>query len=380
MNKIFQNIFRAVITHSYVEQNEIDLMDTTPDEADDSKKKKKRKVTLQFLEQYSKERWESVLMYMVGTSTVEEKPKFLDSIEKLLNWSQLVQVDEHTSRAHVTAEGFQFLLQETRTQVWKLLKQYLDSSESRKQIQTEILQFLFALSFMRVGHGYLNSNLTPSQTVMLLDLSELGIVYLKHPKFYPTPMVMGITQGTSDSGGRVSMLDDLMGNGPGLSVDDSHSGHIVVETNYRIYAYTRSSLQIALLSLFTFLEYRLPNMVVGMITRESVREAFKNGITADQILGYLYLHAHPQMRKRRPVIPETVADQIRLWEAERNRVHHDEGVLYDKFPNREKFDLVVAYSRQASAHLWSGSGDEKLMLVVKRESHDVMKNFIKQNV
>lgn len=57
-------------------------------------------------------------------------------------------------------------------------------------------------------------------------------------------------------------------------------------------------MQIAVLNLFIQLKSRFPNMVSGVITRESVRNAFVNGISADQIISYLQTHAHPQMRKR----------------------------------------------------------------------------------
>ena len=63
----------------------------------------------------------------------------------------------------------------------------------------------------------------------------------------------------------------------------SNIGYIIVETNYKVYAYTSSELQIALLSLFVHLQYRLPNLAVGLVTRESVRSALINGITAEQV-------------------------------------------------------------------------------------------------
>lgn len=47
--------------------------------------------------------------------------------------------------------------------------------------------------------------------------------------------------------------------------------------------YLESPLQIAVLNLFIQLKSRFPNMVSGVITRESVRNAFLNGITADQV-------------------------------------------------------------------------------------------------
>ena len=79
-----------------------------------------------------------------------------------------------------------------------------------------------------------------------------------------------------------------------------HEGFIILETNYRVYAYTGipicvmsskifsyphldNPLQIAVLGLFVSLKYRFPNLVVGSITRESVKEALASGISADQV-------------------------------------------------------------------------------------------------
>jgi hypothetical protein len=59
---------------------------------------------------------------------------------------------------------------------------------------------------------------------------------------------------------------------------------IVLEPNYRIYAYTNSNLRISILSLFAKFNYRLPNLVAGVITRESFRIALSKGITAEQVV------------------------------------------------------------------------------------------------
>jgi hypothetical protein len=84
-----------------------------------------------------------------------------------------------------------------------------------------------------------------------------------------------------------------------------------VETNYRVYAYTSSPLRIGLLGLFVHMLYRMANLAVGVITRESVRkvldviscsrttvilflwcliskQALLNGVTAEQVLS-IYL-------------------------------------------------------------------------------------------
>ena len=50
-----------------------------------------------------------------------------------------------------------------------------------------------------------------------------------------------------------------------------------METNYRVYAYTTSAVEMEILRLFTRPDYRLPNLYVGMLTRESVHQALGSG-------------------------------------------------------------------------------------------------------
>jgi hypothetical protein len=57
---------------------------------------------------------------------------------------------------------------------------------------------------------------------------------------------------------------------PPANPDD---GWIIVENNFRVYAYTSRVSAMRILSIFVRLEYRLPNLVVGTITRQSARRA-----------------------------------------------------------------------------------------------------------
>ena len=45
---------------------------------------------------------------------------------------------------------------------------------------------------------------------------------------------------------------------------------IIVETNFKLYAYTSSKLYQALLKLFVRVEYAFPNLIVGSLTRRSL--------------------------------------------------------------------------------------------------------------
>lgn len=129
----------------------------------------------------------------------------------------------------------------------------------------------------------------------------------KAGRFYPTRLALNITQKRAT----VAITDSEEEN-------QQDKCNIIVETNYRVrktaiyqkipvltkscsifrqvYAYTDSSLQVALLGLFTEMLYRFPNLVVGVMTRDSVRQAFRGGITAEQIISYLEQHAHPNVR------------------------------------------------------------------------------------
>lgn len=96
------------------------------------------------------------------------------------------------------------------------------------------------------------------------------------------------------------------------------------------------------------MQYRLPNLCLGVLTRDSVRQALKSGITAEQIINFLKSNAHPQMA----TIPSTIAVQIRLWEIERDRFLFKEGVLYSQFLSQSDFQLLRTYAN-VSINRWS---------------------------
>jgi transcription initiation factor TFIIH subunit 4 len=82
------------------------------------------------------------------------------------------------------------------------------------------------------------------------------------------------------------------------------------------------------------------------------------------------------MAKNFPVIPETVADQIRLWEAERNRVVYDRGVLYDGFPTEESYNVTVKYAKDSGVYIWHLPS--KKMLMVTEPGHDLIRSYMKK--
>ncbi|EFA07302.1 general transcription factor IIH subunit 4 [Tribolium castaneum] len=317
-----------------------------------------------FLDAYSLERWECVLHYMVGSQ--QQEGISADAVRILLH-AGLMKRDEEDGSPVITRQGFQFLLLDRQAQVWHFLLQYLDTVEQRGLSLVECLTFLFQLSFSTLGKDYSTEGMSPGLLIFLQHLREFGLVYQRKRKagrFYPTRLALNIT---CSQGPETRILEE-----------DTPKGYIIVETNYRVYAYTDSNLQVALIGLFTELMYRFPNLVVGVITRDSIRQALKGGITADQIIGYLKQHAHPQMLEgeAKHPLPPTVVDQIKLWEIERNRLTYSEGVLYSQFLSQADFNILKEYAQSNGHLIWCNK--EKRTLIINKSAHDDVKKFWKR--
>lgn len=317
-----------------------------------------------YLDQYAQERWDTVLHYMVGSS--QQSGVSVDAVKILLH-SGLMVADPSDGSHSITKSGFQFLLMETSSQVWYFMLQYLDTVGIRSMKLVECLNFLFQLSFATLGQDYSTSGLNSNMLTFLQHLREFGLVYQRKRtsgRFYPTRLALHIASGEKK----------------GL-MEDHREGYLVVETNYRIYAYTNSDLQVSLIGLFAEPVYRFPNLAVSVITRDSCRQAFKGGITAKQIIRFLKMHAHPQQvqekqRHKHPIIPPTVVDQIMLWEAERNRFTFTDGVLYNQFLSHADYETVRSYADQIGVLVWTNAKNRTV--IVTKEGHDPVKKFWKQ--
>lgn len=385
--------------------------------------------SLEALDAFAKGRWEALLLTLTGASDAFEidlvgaKPNAkkgkgaksktagaarppLD-VAALFRAANLVGDPSKGEREGVTEAGFRFLLDTAREQIWMVLTQYVsryvaaaaaaapmeidlrdgDGDEDEDipgdgdipgdedvpgDLAPAVIAFLLKLTFQRPGRPYPTDGLPEAQRAVVRDLAHLGLLYpLAAPDgkgyYVPTYLTAGLSSG--DAGG---------GDGAGTSGDvpateRGHEGHVIVETNYRVYAYTSSAVEVEILRLFTRPDYRLPNLYVGMLTREAVLEALASGISAEQIVKYLRAHAHPQTRKTPgPPVPTTVCDQIRLWARERTRVREAPAVLYCDFPTGTgMFDTVASAASERGVLLWEDR--EGLRLAVASDGHEDMK-------
>ncbi|KAI4255396.1 MAG: hypothetical protein LQ352_002598 [Teloschistes flavicans] len=325
------------------------------------------------LDEFARGQWEGILGYMVGSTAVglgNQGARLSPSVKHLLQYGGLVEAKGVS--VGITQDGFAFALQEVNSQVWTVLILYLENAEQLGMESVDVLSFLFMLGSLELGQSYSKVNLTATQLQMLLDLRDLGIIYQDTPDsdhYYPTRLATTLT---SDAGALRSASAGFDGALRSSSSDDR--GFVVIETNYRLYAYTSSPLQIAILSLFARLITRYPNMVSGKMTRESVRRAIDMGITGDQIIDFLYTHAHPQMRKNSTtILPPTVVDQIRLWQIEGERMKTTVGFLFKDFASEKEYLDPCEYARDIGVLVWRN--DKSRMFFVTR--HEQIAAYLK---
>ncbi|XP_076912850.1 general transcription and DNA repair factor IIH subunit TFB2-like [Bidens hawaiensis] len=221
----------------------------------------------------------------------------------------------------------------------------------------DLISFLLTLSFHVTGEAYNVNTLDDIQRTTVKDLADLGLIKLQQVGvwFISTKLATNLSISLSDASSR-------------------KQGYVVVETNFRLYAYSTSKLHCEILRLFARVEYQLPNLIVGSIRKENLHKAFQNGITADQIVSFLQQNARPRVAEKVPSVPENVTDQIRLWESDLNRVEMTPAHFFDDFPSRDVFEAACDFAREFSSLLWEDS--KKMRLVVKTEIYGHMKDFL----
>lgn len=414
LNPTFRNSFRNALTGGEV-SNSFGVV------VEDDEDTKQGIIDMQLLDEYSANKWETILHFMVGTP-MSEIPS--NNVLNLLKHSGLMEEVEETGEFKITNEGFQFLLQEISSQIWTLLLQYLKLSETLQMDTVEVLNFIFMLGALEVGKAYSTESLTATQKIMLKDMRDYGIVFQKNSEsnvFYPTSLAIMLTSDSRNvirtaSGAMDSVLrqnkDDINAkkndgissistNGKdqeqvGMDSQEIQDGALIIETNFKLYSYSNSPLQIAILSLFVHLKTRFINMVTGQLTRESVRRALMNGITADQIIAYLETHAHPQMRRLAEakllkkkeldpnskdtiqILPPTVVDQIKLWQLELDRVITYEGSLYSDFESSAEYNMLCRYAQDIGVLLWKD--DKKRKFFVSKEGNSQVLDYAKRKL
>lgn len=369
--------------------------------------------SIEELDEFARLQWEGILGYMVGSSNLaelqepgEELLPPSEMVISLLKRGDLINTTGTQSRGYtpmITKDGFAFVLRDVNTQVWALLFLYVDIAPQLDMDKIEVLSFIFFIASLELGLAYSTAALTSSQLTILDTLHALGLIFRQDedtPFFYPTRLAATLTSSSAALASTSQALGSSLQAGSASAHAASTSPHttpgsgfIIMETNYRLYAYTSSPLQIALISLFIALRSRHSNMVTGKMTKQSVQRAIQVGITAEQMISYMTTHAHPQMRRsaaqelnskqsryfakaasgisaadaealKLEVIPRTITDQISLWQMERDRISSTVGYLIHKFESHAEFNEQARHCDETGVLVWKD--EKKKMFFVSR--------------
>uniref|UniRef100_A0A671R6N3 General transcription factor IIH subunit 4 n=1 Tax=Sinocyclocheilus anshuiensis TaxID=1608454 RepID=A0A671R6N3_9TELE len=291
------------------------------------------------LDRYAMERWEVILHFMVGSPSAAVS----QDLAQLLIQAGLMK-SEAGEAPCITSAGFQFLLLDTASQLWYFTLQYITTAQSRGMYLVEILSFLFQLSFSTLGRDYSVEGMSESLLTFLQHLREFGLVFQRKRKsrrYYPTRLAITLAAGVTVNPASGS---SALGATPGTG----DAGFIVVEINYRVYAYTSMS----------YTSYTLTCLKCNTL--------YKINCTS----------THPVMLKQTPVLPPTITDQIRLWELEKDRLQFTEGMLYNQFLSQADFEVLRDRAQDLGVLVWQNPAHR--VIVVTPHGHSEVKRFWKR--
>ncbi|KAI0483760.1 transcription factor Tfb2 [Xylaria cf. heliscus] len=363
-------------------------------------------IDLNFLDRYAQKKWDDILHFVVNSVGFSSGPGDRgsngpkQSVKDLMIRGHLVE-RRGGNGINITQAGFTFLLQEANAQVWTLLLLWLESADAVASAKgtdealrdgldsVDMLCFFFLLASLELGRAYDTDALTEARRNMLPNLVDFGLVYVPPSnarQFFPTRLATTLTSSDltirsvsaafAAAGNPNSAAEGAGGTGAGDSGQEKSA--IILETNFRMYAYVNSPLQIAVLALFADLKFRFRGLVSGVLTRNSIRRAVDMGITSDQIVSYLATHAHEQMHRvaaaaHKPVLPPVVVDQIRLWQLDTERMLATSGFLFRDFDDYKEYNEICNFADDIGVVVWRN--DRKGMFFASKV--DQIKDFMR---
>lgn len=296
----------------------------------------------------------------------------------------------------LTSEGFRFVMYERQKQLWCAILTFLRNCLAQDPSATTPLylgplKLILALGELKIGDRLQEPvDALVGRCVRLL--TDLGILYTEggssassrgqqQRRSWVAPAALALfrrdasTMLSRSLTGASSLtaasqllprhlyhpacLENLLSS-PGRRESHVEEQGLIVESNFKVYAYTSSSLHTLLLGHFCRILLRLPNLLVGQLSAESALKAMKKGICAENIIGYLEAAAHPRALARRleedgaSVVPANVRGQLEVWESSRSRTASKRAVLFQWQPGESEalFELARKRAEESGTLLW----------------------------
>jgi transcription initiation factor TFIIH subunit 4 len=234
-------------------------------------------------------------------------------------------------------------------------------------------------------------------------LSHVGLVYIAHHSdddihFYNTNTMMNLLSHTSLPSSSSSLSEKSSSLSRVIPIThettlSSSSLQIVVETNMQVIAYLTNDLHISILNLFIEVILRMPNMIIGRITRDKVKKAYKIGLSSDQIIHFLVSHSHPIVKSKSNdtsqlshdflVIPENVIDQLKLWEAENHRIISNDAIVFcfNDIPNlsSSQYHDIITYMKRFESYILYMNESQRI-LAVTLDGAEQLQSYVQETM
>lgn len=275
-------------------------------------------------------------------------------IKELLLFCRLT---DHTGQ--ITSMGFEFLLQSRKDQLWNIIinsiKYFSSSSIEEAEMFVDLMEIVLKNSidvFSSRKHGKRFRS-------WYLFLDSIGVFYIFSSKG-PIP-----GQDVSDrllfAVNNTDLFDQTY-------YSSTKERYLVLETNFKMYAYTTRTYEKSVLALFSKAVYTLPNLIKACLDEESVVSAFQRGITSAQIIKYLKDYSEG--------VPANIISQISIWELKQHRIRTTNGYLYHDFLHLSDFQRVLKFVESRGALIFKN--EQKRLLVADEKTHEETKCFIRE--
>jgi len=270
------------------------------------------------------------------------------------------------------------VLDDRQRQLWALALAFLERARANRE-HLGPLRLLLTLGEAKVGQCLDFGAQTARERLLVELLSDLGVLWPsgggRGPTRWATPAALAMFRQDASA----ALSRNIAGTAcelelplhlyhsrswrPERTAEARAQGDeqgIIVESNFKVYAYTTSSVHECLLGLFCKRVTRLPNLVVFHVSAEPALRAMKQGIRVENIIRYLEAAAHPRALKRleegSPVVPANVRGQLEVWESSRSRTKSSRAVLFEWEAGEldpVTFERLRTLAEEKGALLWS---------------------------
>ncbi|EJW01474.1 hypothetical protein EDEG_03937 [Edhazardia aedis USNM 41457] len=289
------------------------------------------------------QKYEEILHLIVDQ---QETPKN-EEILKLLTFSRILN-----KNLEITNTGFDFLLKTRKEQLWILLITTIKYLKSTMKIEEkDFILLIFELCEKRPYKSYKIINCPSSIQTCINYMSKLGLL---------ENSIKNNTVILSISPLFINLFEE------NLVLSESF---MYIETNFKLYAYTTSKYDFSILSLFSKISCKLPNLISAIINEDSVNTAFDKKISAKQISYYL--------KSKGKNVPKNVVEQVYIWESKRNRIKTSECTLFKGFLNLMDFKKAVDVCKEK--HWLVDVYEDKRFIFVNNLYAEEFKEYIKNS-